>query len=132
MPRYRHPHTGSTIDTSEADFRDSWQGKGFVLDDPDAPDAPAGEGAEPAAATAPAETEDAATEPDLAGMKRADLEAYAASHGVADPSSYPNKEALIEAIRGGGGEGADLGTGETADPDERTAEGAVDEHGRPV
>jgi hypothetical protein len=107
MPRYRHPNTGSTIDTTEADFATTWAAKGFVLDD-----GTAAEGAEP--------IEDAA--PNLDAMKRDELDAYAAERGVADPGALPNKQAVIDAIGGGSG-----GAG-----GERDAEGAVDEHGRPV
>lgn len=39
--------------------------------------------------------------PNLDDIKRADLNAYAESVGVADAASYPNKEALIAAIEGG-------------------------------
>ncbi|MDP9469068.1 MAG: Rho termination factor N-terminal domain-containing protein [Chloroflexota bacterium] len=36
--------------------------------------------------------------PNLREMKRGELEAYAAEHGVEHPSEYPNKDELIVAI----------------------------------
>ena len=53
--------------------------------------------------------------PNLRSMTRADLEAYAAECGVEAPESYPNKEALIEAIEGA--VPADEGSESEADPD---------------
>lgn len=48
--------------------------------------------------TAPEPIPEATVAPNLSEMKRADLNAYATEHGVADAESYPNKDALIEAI----------------------------------
>lgn len=36
----------------------------------------------------------------LRAMKRADLDAYAATQGILDAAAYPNKDALIAAIEG--------------------------------
>jgi len=37
-------------------------------------------------------------EPDLASLKRAELDAYAEAHGVTDPGALPNKDAVLAAI----------------------------------
>lgn len=37
---------------------------------------------------------------DLSALTRAELNAVAAANGVADPASYPNKGALVDAIEG--------------------------------
>ena len=66
--------------------------------------------------------------PNLSGMTRDELNAYAADHGVSDPESFANKEELIGAIEGAqGGQATDTGAG-----DERPEAGAVDEFGQPV
>jgi TATA-binding protein-associated factor Taf7 len=62
---------------------------------------------EPLAGDGFAATDQGAETPDFAGMKRDELNAYAAEHGVADPESFGTKAELIEHIEGGG---ADAGT----------------------
>ncbi len=44
------------------------------------------------------QTQDQNELPNLREMKRGELEAYAAEHGVEHPSEYPNKDELIVAI----------------------------------
>ncbi len=44
------------------------------------------------------QTQDQNELPNLREMKRGELEAYAAEHGVEHPSEYPNKDELIAAI----------------------------------
>lgn len=60
--------------------------------------------------------------PNLAKMKRDELNAYALKHGVADPESYRSKDELIEAI--------DAGVYTLADGQGTTAE--VTQDGTPV
>jgi hypothetical protein len=76
--KIRHPD-GRELDVTEQEFVATHQAEGFV---------PVAEG------------------PDLAGMKRDELNEYAASVGVEDAASLPNKQAVIDAInerQGGGG-----------------------------
>lgn len=94
--RIRNVQTGEEMDVSDADFAAIYSSRGFApADDEDAQG-----GWKPAAAPAPAVPAAEATEApaDLSAMTRDELEAHAASVGVADPASFPNKAALVQAI----------------------------------
>jgi hypothetical protein len=73
---------------------------GYIVDVPDAP--PPKPEPEPEPNPEPADDDvdsgEAEEAPSLTGMKRADLNAYAAEIGMDDPEGYPNREALIAAI----------------------------------
>lgn len=68
-------NAGQVLDVSEELFAEQYELQGYWRDDP---------------------------EPNLEGMTRDELNAHAASVGVADPESFPNKAALIEAIAAAG------------------------------
>jgi hypothetical protein len=138
VPRYRHPNTGSEIETSEADYRATYEPRGFVpREDHPMPryrhphtlaevDATEEQYAASLANQGFVQVEAPAEEtPDFKNMTRDDLNAYATDHGVEGAKSLPNKAAVIEAIEGAGGDGTGAG-------DERDEPGAVDEHGRPA
>jgi hypothetical protein len=79
MPKYRHPNTGSEIETNEADFAANLALQGFVPVDAAPDDAEA---------------------PNLGAMTRDELNEYAGSIGVAGAADLPNKAAVVEAIEG--------------------------------
>jgi hypothetical protein len=77
-------NSGDVLEVSEELFNEQYEAQGWWRED----EAPAAD--DPAA--------DAAV-PNLDGMTRDELNAKAAEAGVADPESFPNKAALIEAIQ---------------------------------